>query len=78
MIKYFLDKYENNEVPLAMEISFEPEDVQLEHIIRLLGNLTKSKGTVFSFQIPKTSFIIDGKKLRYRDRESGIKSFDVK
>ena len=29
-----------------MEISFEPEDVQIEHIIRLLGNLTKSKGTV--------------------------------
>ena len=45
--KIFLDKYENNDVPLAMEISFEPEDVQLEHIIRLLGNLTKSKGTVF-------------------------------
>ena len=30
-----------------MEISFEPDDVQLEHIIRLLGNLTKSKGIVF-------------------------------
>ena len=52
MIKYFLDKYENNEVPLAMEISFEPEDVQLEHIIRLLGNLTKSKGTVSHLKSP--------------------------
>ena len=33
-----------------MEISFEPEDVQIEHIIRLLGNLTKSKGTVLHLQ----------------------------
>ena len=34
-----------------MEISFEPEDVQIEHIIRLLGNLTKSKGTVLNLKL---------------------------
>merc|ERR1712131_49001 len=47
ILRHLTEKYDNNEVPLAMEISFEPDDVQLEHIIRLLGNLTKSKVSYF-------------------------------
>jgi len=47
ILRHLTEKYDSNETPFAMEISFEPEDVQMEHIIRLLGNLTKSKVSYF-------------------------------